>query len=222
MKIDRSKLTTARAAELIQWLAYPLDSQENKRDELEYALYVEHLRQKAAKDPQWEYTPQILWPAPLLTDQKQIHHALIMLQRRLKERAAAGRMAMAFVKEYYEKEDFKYPLGLTKLSLDQLSEFVLSDTKESDANNVENRVWRASYPVLHLAAAAQITVTIIENQLSSTKNLEIFEVFHNPEYLLVWEIWIMRCHRALTLGRAHLDEARLIHVEEGSPIGSEN
>ena len=43
--------------------------------------------------------------------------------------------------------------ALNDSSLNQMAEFVLSDARQSDPENVETRIWRPSRPVIHLASA---------------------------------------------------------------------
>ena len=92
-------------------------------------------------------------PIHAFRKEKLIGKDLVKLQRRLQGRMAAARMAMAYLKEVATGKPPKLPHGIKRLSLNQLSEMVLEDTRETMAENVEERVWRASLPVIHLAAA---------------------------------------------------------------------
>lgn len=61
---------------------------------------------------------------------------------------------------YFEEGITGRPAGLppemARLSLNELSKLVLAQSGESDADNVEERAWRRSLPVCHLAAALQV------------------------------------------------------------------
>ena len=74
---------------------------------------------------------------------------------------AAARMAIAYLKEASTGKIPKLPRGIKRLSLNQLSEMVLDDTRESMPENVEVRVWGASLPVIHLASAVAVLSDIM-------------------------------------------------------------
>ena len=46
------------------------------------------------------------------------------------------------------------PPQIKRLSLNQMAEFVQDEAGQADASNVEQRIWRPSRPVIHLATAA--------------------------------------------------------------------
>src|SRR5262249_13708644 len=48
------------------------------------------------------------------------------------------------------------PSKIKRLSLNQMAEFVMEAAGQSDANNVKNRYFVPSRPVIHLAAAAAV------------------------------------------------------------------
>ena len=51
---------------------------------------------------------------------------------------------------------------MQRLSLNELSKLVLSQSGESNSENVERRAWRETLPVIHLAAAMQIAARIAD------------------------------------------------------------
>jgi len=50
---------------------------------------------------------------------------------------------------------------MLRLSLNELSKLVQSQSGESDPENIERRAWRESRPVIHLAAAIQTLLRIM-------------------------------------------------------------
>ena len=48
------------------------------------------------------------------------------------------------------------------MQINQLAELVLDDTRFTDPHNVETRIWRPSLPVVHLASAIQVYLTLRE------------------------------------------------------------
>jgi hypothetical protein len=65
----------------------------------------------------------------------------------------AGRMAIPFLRKALGAAG-PLPSGIRRLSLNEMAEFVRKDAGQSDAENIEKRVWASSRPVIHLAAAA--------------------------------------------------------------------
>ena len=77
------------------------------------------------------------------------------LKRRLHERMIAGRMGVAFLKEVVTGQIPVIPKGIKRLSVNEMAELVLEDAGQSNPENVETRIWRASLLVIHLATACQ-------------------------------------------------------------------
>lgn len=75
---------------------------------------------------------------------------------------AAARMAIAYLKEAATGQVPKLPPGIKRLSLNQLSEMVLKDTRERMPENVETRIWGESVPVIHIASAVEVLADIVE------------------------------------------------------------
>jgi hypothetical protein len=74
----------------------------------------------------------------------------------------AARMVMAFLKEAATGALPKLPPNVKHLSVNELSVLVLADAKQSDAENVETRIWRPSLPVIHIAAATAVALDSVE------------------------------------------------------------
>jgi hypothetical protein len=54
------------------------------------------------------------------------------------------------------------PRTVKRLSINQLAELVLDDTQSAASHNIETRIWRPSLPVVHLASAIQVYLTLRE------------------------------------------------------------
>ena len=83
----------------------------------------------------------------------------------------AARMSLGFIEEGITGEPARLPEGMTGLNLDALSRLVQPETYESDPQNLENRVWRSSLPVIHLAAAMQWLLRYLEGEGASKADL---------------------------------------------------
>jgi len=152
--IDFGQQETHEAgAMLVTLLAYPHDDEEETgRTNLHASLCAIALHARYANGPD-DAKSQSMKPVHAFRESKQIGKDLNGLQRRLQDRMAAARMAIAYLKEAAAGKPPKLPAGIKRLSLNQLSEMVLRDTRESSPENVETRVWRPSLPVIHLASA---------------------------------------------------------------------
>lgn len=78
------------------------------------------------------------------------------LKNRLKQRMAAARMGLGLWHKDIPDIEVRLPEGMTRVSIDQLSKLVRSDTHIDDPENIEKLIWRQSLPVIHLAMAAQV------------------------------------------------------------------
>jgi hypothetical protein len=54
---------------------------------------------------------------------------------------------------------------MKRLSINQLAELVLDDTRFTDPDNVETRIWRPSLPVIHLCSAVQVFLSQLEPKI---------------------------------------------------------
>jgi len=144
---------------VVTLLAHPRDNeQETARSNLHASLCACVLRASFGDD----HTPRLMKPVHAFRDLKLIRKDLIILRRRLQDRMAAARMAIAYLQEVSTGHPPRLPPEIKRLSLNQLSEMVLTDTRESAPENVEVRVWRASLPVIHLASAVAVLASMGE------------------------------------------------------------
>ena len=68
----------------------------------------------------------------------------------------------AFLRETLPGQVLGLPPTVKRLSINQLAVLVLEDTQFTDPHNVETRIWRPSRPVVHLASAIQVYLTLRE------------------------------------------------------------
>ncbi len=155
--------TYEAGAILLSLLAYPEADSDQQRWDAQVSLSSIVLRAQRAADPAWAERPQRIKPIYALQETKDASKALRKFKRCLRDRMIAGKMAIAFLKEAagHEIKATQLPSG-RKLSLNLLSELVRSESNQTDSENVETRVWRASLPVIHLAAATQLLLSEVE------------------------------------------------------------
>jgi hypothetical protein len=197
-------------AMLVTLLAYPRDDKEETgRGNLHASLCASVLRASFGNDPVAEGTPQLMKPIHAFRDLQLIWKDLRILRRRLQDRMAAARMAMAYLKEAATGQIPKLPPGIKRLSLNQLSEMVLADTRESMPENVEVRIWRASLPVIHLASATAMLADICERD---GINFSIADLLVQRDLIE----WVVRAAEEyatlLQRSRRKIDPARLLKI----------
>ncbi len=163
ISIDFNELEVYKAgAFLLTLLAYPGERDvDEARSSAHKALCSLALQALAQADPVWAETPQPIKPVYILCSDKEIEKNLKALQRRIRDRMAAARMAIAFLKDAETGKPPPLPEGVKRLSINELSRLVLSDTTQSDPENIESRIWRPSRPVIHLAAALQALMQLV-------------------------------------------------------------
>jgi len=189
---------------LVTLLAYPVESEET-RSRVHASLCTHALRAKCLIEPDWTTSAQSIKPIYALRGQPDINRDLLTLERRLRDRAVAGRMAIAFLKEALTGE---IPAAIKRLSLNQLAELVLDDT--GCPENVETRIWRPSLPVIHLASAVQVFLSVAEPEVGPI-GLEAFLLSREVIELV---IRTAEYHETLIVQSRHLrvDPERLIRI----------
>ena len=149
-------------ATVITLLAFPGKSEEHLREAVHAALCHYALRAKCASDPEWVLSPQRIKPFYALRTPDEISKDLRTVPRRLRDRMAAGRMAIGFLKEVVTGRPPQLPPGIARLSINQMASLVLEDTENVEVENVKTRVWRPSLPVIHLATATLRLLRLLE------------------------------------------------------------
>jgi hypothetical protein len=150
-------------ADLIVLLCCPNTISEELRKEYRLSLCARALRANYDFHPNDETPitakPQYLFRKISLTNR---HGGYI--SNRLGERMIAGRMMAPFLRRAQDGQTPTLPKGVSRLTVNQLSAWVLDDAELSDANDVEKRYWAPSRPVVHLAAAALVVGHELKNR----------------------------------------------------------
>lgn len=141
-------------AVLLALLSCPKPEEEARRAELLASLCGRAIGLQHLADPD-DITPITIAPQYIL-DQKLIQRDTRFVSKRLGERLVAGRMMIPFLQRAAMGQAPPLPNGVKRLSLNEMSSFVLEDAGLSDPNNIELRIWRPSRPVIHLASALAI------------------------------------------------------------------
>lgn len=150
-------------ATLLTWLAFPGEKEsEERRSRVHASLCAYALRAKYETNSEWLVSPQSIKPIYALRPQFDIDRDLKTLQRRLRDRMIAARMAIGFLKEALTGEAPKLLAGIERMSVNQMAELVLDDAGYTEPENVETRIWRPSLPVIHLATAIQLMLQLAE------------------------------------------------------------
>jgi hypothetical protein len=121
---------------LVTLLAYPEESEE-VRSQVHASLCAHALRVRCAVEPDWAIPPQPMKPIYALRRQDDNDRSLRTLERRVRDRMVAGRMAMGFLKEAVTGQ---IPAGIKRLSINEMALLVLNDVEYSEPENVETRI----------------------------------------------------------------------------------
>jgi hypothetical protein len=161
-------------------------------------------------DPTWGLSPQRIKPIYALRTPQEVNKDLRTLSRRLRDRMAAGRMAIGFLQEIAAGQLPELPPAIRRLSVNQMASLVLDDTGNVEVENVETRVWRPSLPVIHLATATLLLLRFLEPR---TGRLDV-EAFLLSRELIENVIRAAEKHAALIVQshRLRIDPDRLIKV----------
>jgi hypothetical protein len=160
--IDFNRLTVYEAgALLVTLLAFPEASDETQGN-VHASLCNYALKIRSALEPDWTILPQPIKPFYAFRSERDCNRDLRTLVRRWRDRMVAGRMGIAFLKEALPGQVLELPPAMKRLSINQLAKLVLDDTRFTDPHNVETRIWRPSRPVVHLASAIQVYLTLAE------------------------------------------------------------
>jgi len=148
-------------ASLITVLAHPGENDARSED-IHASLCHLALRAIDVLNPGWARAPQRIRPLYALRAPRDVSKDLRTVLRRLRDRLAAGRMAIGFLKEMATGHEPELPAGIERLSVNQMASLILEDTANIEVENVKTRVWRPSLPVMHLASATQLVLQFLE------------------------------------------------------------
>jgi hypothetical protein len=140
-------------AALLALLAFP-SSTDAEWAEIAASLCSAHLRAKfnEAGNPE-----ELVKAKYAFRDEQTIRKDLKKLDRLVRDRMVAAHVAIALLQNAIGHRP-NLPRDMKRLSLNQLSEFAMRQAKQSIPENFETRIWRASLPVIHLAAAVAVAV----------------------------------------------------------------
>jgi hypothetical protein len=205
---QRSAVYEAGAA-LISVLAYPGDREEERRAAVHASLCHHALRAFCVMEPDLALFPQPMKPIYALRTSREVKADLRTLRRRLRDRMAAGRMAIGFLKQEVGAV-VGLPAGRSRLSINQMARLVLDDVGQSDPANVETRIWRPSLPAIHIASAFQVFLQLAEPEIGDLG----FERFLLNRWAIECVVRAAKYHASIIeqSRRLPIDPARLITV----------
>ena len=160
----------------LSWLT-PADGSDEERGALQATLCSQFLYDRFVNDHDWAASPQLIKPVYAFRSEDQIKKDLKKLERIFRDRAIAGRMAMALFQEAEGdgKRPETLPKEIKKVTLDQLAIMVKDEVLGSgieETENIEKRTWRPSLPVIHLAAALQVLQQGLEKGIAGLPSLD--------------------------------------------------
>jgi hypothetical protein len=158
--LNRVEVYEAGAA-LLSVPAYPSDSEETRAG-VHASLCHHALQVLCAIEPDWALCPQRIKPIYALRRADDVSRDLRTLQRRLRDRMAAGRMAIGLLKEAVGGRVNEVTAGRSRVSINQMARLVIDDTGQTDPGNVETRIWRPSLPAIHIASAFHVFLQLAE------------------------------------------------------------
>jgi hypothetical protein len=142
-------------AKLLGRIVYPKPEDSARRIMLEDALCYWALHYDARNDPE-DRSQVSVSRAYFGFTQAQLDQHLKFAGKRLEERLMAGRIAAAYLR-YFEEGRIPIVLGnIKRMSLNQIVGFVASSEGYTGTGNFEQRFWRPSKPVIHIAAALAV------------------------------------------------------------------
>jgi hypothetical protein len=156
-------------------LAWPEDRGEGERVARSHAaLSAWFLHSRAQEDGAWMWSPQLVKPGYLLLDAQSVKARGDEVFGRIKKALRAARMARPFLAPLIEGRGADRADGTGRLALNAVVERVLEleGDAHADAHNVEQRVFRAFFPVLHLAVALEQVLDRVQARLGRTPSFE--------------------------------------------------
>lgn len=176
---------------IASWVC-PEDKDKTLREQLHLTLCSRFIRDRMRREPEWAQKPQRLIPNVACRSENLLRRDVRTFERRFKDRATAGHMAVPFLLEAETGEAPKLPPGVKRLSVNQLAGDALEGRGIADEANLKSRVWRPSRKVIHLCTA---WCTLAQEHFNESGTpLDPMEAMLGPGFL------------GLMLYRAHLME----------------
>jgi hypothetical protein len=136
------------------------------------ALVGHILQSAAAESPEWSRTGQTLKPLYLMLDPADIARSMKLTVARLQDALKVARVARPFIGKAVSGAPPALPAEVERLSLNAVIPFVLGDEDPTDPHNFEQRVFRRTLPVLHLAIALEQALMTAEAASGRRPSLE--------------------------------------------------
>lgn len=138
----------------------PGDS-DDAREKAVTALCAWALRVRAQADATWANTALPIKPCYAAQSFEEVDRVLKDVNRRMRDRLAAGRIVMPFLQKALTGELPIIGKSPMKPTVNKLAPYVLKDPSISDIDNVKSRVWSPSRSVLHLAGAFEFAHDVL-------------------------------------------------------------
>jgi len=195
-------------ADLVSLLAFPSASEAERRQSVHASLCHEFLRQFHSNSSNTE-TPILVKPKYAFRSAKEVKKDWKTFERRLRDRLAAGHMAIAFLQPAYGIKP-NLPEGMTKPTIDGMAEQIAEQFGLAEPGNVESRIWRPSLPVAHLAAA--FGVAINRGQLAGHPKTSIGDIMSDASLIeeIVREAALYE--NIIENNKLPIDPAQLVHI----------
>lgn len=191
------------------------------RGHVRMSLCAWAIHRRAELDAQWGEELQAMRPVYAIWPTKEVDRDMARINRRMRSRMTAGRMAMVFLKKAHHGEVPRVTPPLKRLSINQVAEWALPDSGLTDTANVKSRAWRPSLPVLHLAAAAEFVRQMYEK---AGQPLSYDDLLWQPlplQLMLAEAATYEALFAKLTVeGTLRLDLDTLIRIRAGPGLGS--
>ena len=137
---------------IASWVC-PEDKDKTLREQLHLTLCSRFIRDRMRREPEWAQKPQRLIPNVACRSENLLRRDVRTFERRFKDRATAGHMAVPFLLEAETGAVPELPPGVERLSVNQLAAHAVEGRRLADETNFKSRVWRPSRKVIHLCTA---------------------------------------------------------------------
>ena len=149
-------------ARLLALVAFPGEGEGGECARAKNALCAGVIAATKAEDPQAGDAVEVAYPEYAGIPSSEARWASNRIRRRWNGRMLAARASLGFFYEAIAGEPARLPPGMSRLSLNELSKLVGTQGNLGDPHNVEHRIWRKSLPVIHIAAAMQWVLRVID------------------------------------------------------------
>lgn len=133
----------------------------NEREKAQTALCAWGLRTRAQVDLDWANIYVPIKPCNVAPSNEEVDRALKGVNRRMRDRLAAGRILMPFLQKSLTGELPIIGGRPMKPTLNKLAPYVLKHPGVGDVDNVKSRLWSPSRNVLHLAGAFEFAHDVL-------------------------------------------------------------